>query len=129
MAEIKNVEAVIRALKDKIGEAENKAVIVGYTAPYALYVHENLEMKLAGKPRPSGLGVYWGPNGQPKFLEQPARENGKVYGKIIKQAMKGGATLEQALIMGGLALQRDSQLLVPVEHNNLRGSAFTRVET
>lgn len=47
---------------------------VGYTAPYAMYVHENMEQKLKGKPRPSGIGVYWGPRGQPKFLEAKARE-------------------------------------------------------
>lgn len=45
------------------------SVEVGYTASYAVYVHENMEMKLAGKPRPSGLGVYWGPHGSTKFLQ------------------------------------------------------------
>lgn len=53
------------------------AVVVGYGASYALAVHENLEAKLKGTPRPSGLGVYWGPSGQPKFLEQPFREGKK----------------------------------------------------
>lgn len=50
-------------------ETEELAVDIGFTAPYALFVHENLEQKLKGKPRPSGIGVYWGPHGQPKFLE------------------------------------------------------------
>lgn len=45
-----------------------KAVEVGFTAAYAIYVHENLEQKLKGKPRPDGTGVYWGPNGEPQFL-------------------------------------------------------------
>lgn len=45
-------------------------VEVGYTASYAVFIHENMEQKLAGDPRPSGLGVYWGPNGGPKFLER-----------------------------------------------------------
>lgn len=45
-----------------------KAVEVGYSAKYAVYVHENLEQKLKGKRRPSGLGVYWGPKGEPQFL-------------------------------------------------------------
>lgn len=44
-------------------------VEVGFSASYALYVHENLDQRLKGVPRPSGLGVYWGPHGQPKFLE------------------------------------------------------------
>ncbi|MCW5678454.1 MAG: hypothetical protein KIT65_10970 [Xanthobacteraceae bacterium] len=51
------------------------AVDVGYSAAYALFVHENLEQKLKGKPRPSGLGVYWGPDGEPKFLERTVTEN------------------------------------------------------
>lgn len=50
------------------------AVEVGFTAAYALYVHENLEQTLKGQPRPSGLGVYWGPNGGPKFLERAVRD-------------------------------------------------------
>ncbi len=54
-----------------------KSVIVGYSAGYALAVHENMEAKLRGKPRPSGLGVYWGPSGEPKFLERPFREGQK----------------------------------------------------
>jgi hypothetical protein len=47
---------------------------VGYTASYAVYVHENLEMKWAGKPRGSGIGVYWGPHGESKFLEKAFHE-------------------------------------------------------
>jgi hypothetical protein len=45
------------------------AVEVGFGADYALYVHENVGQKLKGRPRPSGLGVYWGPKGKPKYLE------------------------------------------------------------
>lgn len=41
---------------------------VGFGAAYALWVHENEEQKLKGKPRPSGLGKYWGPAGKPKYL-------------------------------------------------------------
>ena len=63
------------------------AVEVGYSASYAVYVHENIEMKFAGKPRPAkgyhgrkkkneigGLGVYWGPAGQPKYLQSAVVE-------------------------------------------------------
>jgi hypothetical protein len=51
-----------------------KDVEVGFTAEYSVYVHENLEQKLKGQPRPSGKGVYWGPAGEPKFLERALRE-------------------------------------------------------
>lgn len=50
------------------------SVDVGFEAAYALFVHENLEMKLKGQPRPSGLGVYWGPRGKAKFLEHALRD-------------------------------------------------------
>lgn len=47
---------------------------VGHTSAYALFVHENMEQKLKGEPRPSGLGTYWNPGG-PKFLERAVNEN------------------------------------------------------
>lgn len=50
-----------------------RAVEVGYTSSYALFVHENMEQKLRGQPRPSGLGAYWNPGG-PKFLENAVKE-------------------------------------------------------
>lgn len=40
---------------------------VGYSANYALYVHQ-ASGKLKGQRRPKGRGVYWGPSGQPQFL-------------------------------------------------------------
>lgn len=43
---------------------------IGFTADYAVHVHENLEMKLKGKKRPSGKGVYWGPAGEARFLSK-----------------------------------------------------------
>jgi hypothetical protein len=46
---------------------------VGYSAEYAIYVHENMEQKLAGQRRASGLGTYWNPGG-PKVLERSVNE-------------------------------------------------------
>lgn len=53
---------------------ESDGATVGYSAAYALFVHENMEQTLRGLKRPSGLGVYWGPKGEAKFLERPFRE-------------------------------------------------------
>lgn len=67
-------------------------IIVGYTADYAVYVHENLEARhgaefnaafgkeIGAKPR--------GPNQQAKFLEQPARQLKPTILKIIHQESK-----------------------------------------
>ncbi|MDB5779968.1 MAG: hypothetical protein JWP93_2333 [Polaromonas sp.] len=42
---------------------------VGYTAEYALAVHE-APGKLKGTPRPDNHGKYWGPAGEPQFLKK-----------------------------------------------------------
>lgn len=61
------------------------AVEVGYSAAYALFVHENMEQKLKGEPRPSALGEYWGPNGEPKFLESTLNESASDFVEIVRQ--------------------------------------------
>lgn len=67
------------------------SVEIGYTAGYAVYVHEDLEMKLQGEPRPSGLGVYWGPNGENKFLEKTVTLNEKsIVDIVMKRASIDG---------------------------------------
>lgn len=50
------------------GMDDPDTVEIGYGASYAVYVHENVEPKHAGEKRPSGLGEYWGPHGEPRFL-------------------------------------------------------------
>jgi hypothetical protein len=63
------------------------AVEVGFTSAYALWVHENIEMKLKGKDRPSGLGQYWGPKGEAKYLENALNEKKKAaLDMVIKYA-------------------------------------------
>lgn len=125
---ISSLEKKLAALGKKYGDTRSE-VIVGYEAEYAAKIHEDIEMKWAGKPRASGIGVYWGPHGQAKFLEQPARENAKKYASIVKTILEAGGTMTQALYTAGLELQRDSQELVPVEHGNLKASAFTQIVT
>ena len=135
MPQITGISAVRKALRkhgEKLGLVGNPSVIVGYTANYALHVHENIEMKWKGLPRVApSKGNYWdgsrGP-GQAKFLEQPARELTTEFDRIVFEAMRGGATLLQALYLAGLRLQRESMLLVPVDTGNLKASAFTRKE-
>src|SRR6516164_398379 len=103
--EIKNLSSLINKLnmlQAKYSQASKGSVVVGYTAQYAIYVHENMNpVNLPGalpvhktganvknlgrltkaqaeaggaKKRASGLGYYWGPSFYgPKFLEGPAR--------------------------------------------------------
>lgn len=128
---LKSVQkALSKSVREKIGLGNNQpSVIVGYTANYALYVHENIEMKGKGLPRrgPKAKGNYWDPQGraQAKFLEQPARQLKKELAAIIVTAVKRGSSLLMALYLAGLRLQRESMKLVPVDTGNLKASAFT----
>lgn len=63
---------------------KGEEVFVGYTAEYALFVHE-APMKLKGKPRSSGKGSYWDPQGVAtnKFLEGPVRDS-KIQSEILR---------------------------------------------
>lgn len=74
---------------------------IGYTAAYALAVHE-ASGKLKGQPRAdfgktregvafgggTGQGNYWDPAGEPKFLENAARESTKVIDSVVKKALE-----------------------------------------
>lgn len=154
---IERADKVIAALHRLQTEsrANNKvSVIVGYTAKYALYVHE-APMKLKGLPRGAGMtrdkrgvvrfskkmlttgvvggggkGFYWDPQGvaQSKFLEAPFRKNlSKMKSMILRQA-KSTRSLDTALLIAGMFLQRESMKIVPVDTGNLKNSAFTRKE-
>ncbi len=72
------------------GNGWKTVVYVGYTAHYALYVHEQVGMVLKGQRRTSGKGRYWDPQGraQAKFLEAPARQLRSDLKGIIKMNMK-----------------------------------------
>lgn len=63
-------------------------VQIGFSAAYAIFVHENLEQKLKGKPRPSGKGVYWGPSlSGPRFLASAADDNTqKILDIVVRRA-------------------------------------------
>jgi hypothetical protein len=113
MASIQNVErlyAKLRALADK-ARKKPRAVVVGYSQAYAIYVHENLEAHHEV--------------GQAKFLEEPLRNLAPVLRQEINDGMRQGMDLEDCLLKAGFHLQRESQQLVPVDTGALRASAFT----
>lgn len=96
--------------------AESSSVLVGYTANYALYVHEMVN------------AVFQRPGAKAKFLEEPLRLLKDELIKGIEKDLAAGLDMEKALYRAGLKLQRASQEIVPVDTGNLRASAFTRVE-
>ncbi len=80
------------AFLKKEGSGRTTEVRVGYTAKYALWVHE-MPMKLKGQKRKGkkAKGKYWDPQGRAsnKFLEKPAR----MYRKEIKQIIENQINL------------------------------------
>ena len=117
MAQIKGVSKLVNQLRSRAARARKDwgvAVAVGYTAAYAVRVHEDLEA--------------FHRTGQAKFLEQPFREMQKDLWAVIVFAIKSGKTPGQALLLAGLRLLRESQKLVPVLTGFLRGSGFVRLE-
>lgn len=63
---------------------------IGYTAQYAAAVHE-AKGTTKGKRRPKikGLerGMYWAPDGEPKFLKKAGDKSRTEIGRIIKRTM------------------------------------------
>lgn len=61
---------------------------IGYSANYALYVHE-APGTLKGRPRPEtrGGGNYWDPSGEPKFLEKAFKQNKDKVAEIIRKEL------------------------------------------
>lgn len=64
---------------------------VGYTAAYALAVHE-ASGKLKGTPRPpengKPQGVYWGPGGEPNFLKRGFENAAPAIRSVLIGALK-----------------------------------------
>jgi hypothetical protein len=96
------------------GRYQRVSVAVGYSAVYAVRVHEDLQMRHT--------------NGQAKFLEQPAREQAAEVAAAARQVIATSGSLLEGLKAGGQALLGYSQPLVPVDTGRLRGSGYVRVE-
>ncbi len=150
MAKIEGIQALRARMKKLAMKYKDTSVTVGYTAAYAMAVHENLEMKWKGiprdprerstksgkhqqNPRPRRVnphGLFWDPQGQgqAKFLEAPARYLIPELRNIIVTVGKKTKSLTKALIVAALRLGRESMLLVPVDSTNLKSSIGYRVD-
>lgn len=114
---VERLEHVISKLIGKVKNLGNPkpSVVVGYRGVnYALPVHENMTAAH--------------PVGKDHYLTDPARRLAKPVAKMVGQALKAGVEFGDALYLGGLQIQRESQQEVPVDTGNLKGSAFTERE-
>lgn len=106
----------VAGLKSKLSKLAGKygnpkeSVTVGFTQQYALHVHEVQAHHVVGQ---------W------KYLETPARAVKLVFSKLITDSLKRGVNMLQSLMIGGLRLQREAQMLTPVDTSALKASAFT----
>ena len=151
MASVGGVKRLVDQLRARAAKvaSDSASVAVGYTASYALPVHENRQMKWRGLPRDRSVrlhgsgkfvttghepakkapGLFWGPAGRAGYLLDVAREMQRELAETVRDMLQRGKTLAQALLVAGLKLQAESQKNVPVETGNLRASAFTRLES
>lgn len=90
-------------------KAETK---VGYSAPYALAVHERLD-------------VYH-PIGQAKYLEQPMRTEEKPMRDIIRSRLRARESLKAAQLEAAKHLMKVSLNLTPIDTGKLRASWFIK---
>jgi hypothetical protein len=114
---VEGVEKILGRFQNRKSRAQRAArrrCVVGYSAPYAVHVHEDLEAFHA--------------NGQAKFLEQPAREFKGEMAAYVRGATRRGQTVEQAQLGAGQILLAESQKLVPVLTGFLKRSGFARME-
>lgn len=117
MAKVDGISRLLKKLRDRRTKSyahDNCEVRVGFTAEYAVYVHENLEAEH--------------PVGQAKFLEEPLRTMIKELVAGVKADVAAGKSLTSSLLKAGMRLQRAAQKLCPVDTGNLKNSAFTRLE-
>jgi len=112
---LNNVVATLKKLRAK-WDHDEKVVQTGYSQNYAIYVHEN-------------QGATHKEGKQSKYLESPARRYRKEISDVIRRTYIQTKSIEKALIVGGLRLQRESQLIVPIDTGALKASAYTSVES
>jgi deoxyribodipyrimidine photolyase len=110
---VPSLQMKIKGLKKKAQDAD--AAVVGYTAAYALYVHEN-------------KNAHHKEGQQAKFLEGPAREHREELREEWIRVYRRTGSITQSNLGAALLLQRLSQAVVPVDTGFLRSTAFTALE-
>ena len=64
-----------------------QSVVIGYSAAYALPVHENMEQS-SGIKRPSGLGVYWGRTANQSFWKGHSVTGEPTFWKLLHLTLR-----------------------------------------
>jgi hypothetical protein len=110
---VKELQARLRNLAKESQKHDTSAVSVGYTAPYAIYVHEDLT-------------AHHEPGKKAKFLSGPARRLARELGELVAAKKRKGATMLEAHIAAARRLLEESRIEVPVDTSFLQKSWFIR---
>lgn len=86
---------------------------VGFTAVYALRIHEDLELRHA--------------NGQARFLSSAVTDLRARLGNIIADTLRKGGTMKDAQQRAGEVLLAEAKRRVPVDTGALRDSGYCRM--
>jgi hypothetical protein len=103
----------VRITSQELGIPGTQSVEVGYRAPYAVFVHEDVTAKHR--------------NGQAKFLEQPAKSMMGLLASEAQSAIEEGASRREALLDAGQTLLGASRPLVPVDTGYLLSTGYVAV--
>lgn len=110
--DVRRVLAALAAIRTKTGRAKSN-VEVKYQAPYAVFVHEDLQAKHAV--------------GKAKYLEDPANRLQGQMAADVAQVIKNKQSLESGLLRAGNRLAVESQKEVPVDTGYLKQSVTVTV--
>lgn len=108
------IEAALTKRAQMVRDNTLDKMVVGFTAPYAIYVHENLTARHR--------------IGQAKFLEVAARKYQREIAEVVKRALASHTPLNSAIALGAIHLLRRAQQLCPVDTGFLRDSGYARVD-
>jgi hypothetical protein len=112
--DIKGVDRVMASLQAAMLEGSSRVDgEVGYTAPHAVLIHEDLTMPHQ--------------NGQAKYLEQPYRQRRRALVTLMLETARRTGSLAQGALAAVRALLAASRPLVPVDTGELRDSGYARV--
>lgn len=101
-------------LNRQANDPDNVAV-TGFTQRYALEVHEDLQ-------------AHHKEGKEPEYLRRPARRHEETLRNIVIATYKRTKSLSRGVFLAALRLQREAQLIVPIDTSALKASAFTCFE-
>ncbi len=141
MASVEGLNKLTATLRDRVKQVKEDgaaSVVVGYSAPGAVMVHEDLEAlhgslfnEVHADEISRGVIVARRPQEQAKYLEQPGRDSSiqEQIRQATRKVLEAGGSLEDGLMAGGEVLLAASQELVPGSvEGELGASGFVKIE-